>query len=126
MAKGNPSTCADVSTIRERDGGLFQLMYAAGHCHSPACQSLELWNDDTGELLCRNEAVYGSSLKAMDEANYIVAIPPCLWGSDQGLLPPPVLHLDANLSCVKRANSTNGHWGVMSLWQMRMMYPNGK
>ena len=27
-------------------------MYAAAHCHTPACMSLELWNDDTNELIC--------------------------------------------------------------------------
>ena len=33
------------------------LVYAAGHCHAPSCISLELWNADTGHLICRNEPV---------------------------------------------------------------------
>jgi hypothetical protein len=33
----------------EKDGGWFALIYAAFHCHAPACISGELWNDDTGE-----------------------------------------------------------------------------
>ena len=46
-----------------------------------------------------------------------------MWGSAaEGLQPPPVVHLDSNLSCVKRTNATNGHWGVMALWQMRSAY----
>jgi hypothetical protein len=27
-----------------------------------------------------------------------------------------------NYSTIKRGNSTNGHWGVMALWQMRGAY----
>jgi len=48
-----------------------------------------------------------------------VDIPPCVWGSDQGLLPPPLLSLDSNLTTIKRSNNASGHWGVMALWQMR-------
>ena len=29
------------------------LMHA--HCHAPTCLKVELWNNDTGELLCRQE-----------------------------------------------------------------------
>ena len=28
------------------------LMYAGGHCHAPSCVSIELYNADTGELIC--------------------------------------------------------------------------
>ena len=41
----------------ERDGGAYELVHAAGHCHAPACISIELWDDDRGELLCRGEPV---------------------------------------------------------------------
>lgn len=100
------------------------LIYAAAHCHAPACQSIELWNDGTGGLICRNEPVYGNSTtQVQNKAAYIVGIPPCLWGAAKdGLSPPPVLDLDANLPTVKRANNTNGRWGVMALWQMRAAY----
>ena len=48
-----------------------------------------------------------------------------MWGSaSEGLRPPPRIHLDSNLSTVKRANNTNGHWGVMALWQCRGVYAN--
>ena len=37
-----------------------KLVMAGGHCHAPACISIELYNDGTGEqLICWNEAVYG-------------------------------------------------------------------
>ena len=66
---------------------------------------------------------YGTGTAAQNESSYVIAIPPCVWGSpEEGLLPPPVIHLDSNLSTVKRANSTNGHWGTMALWQMRGAY----
>jgi hypothetical protein len=118
---------ADVALI-EKEGGYFNLIYAAFHCHAPACISGELWDNDTGELLCRNTAEYGDGEKnePMNEKGYVVGIPPCVWGSaEEGLLPPPLLHLESNLTSVKRANSTNGHWGVMALWQSRGTYVAG-
>ena len=40
------------------------LIYAGGHCHAPSCISMELYNADTGRLLCRHDPVYGTSDKA--------------------------------------------------------------
>jgi hypothetical protein len=121
MATG--AACADVGRIAQRDGGWFQMVYAAAHCHSPACESMELWDDDTHTLLCRNAPIYGGGGGTHDEEHFAVGIPPCVWGSAaEGLHTPPRVHLDSNLSCVKKANATNGHWGVMSLWQMRSAY----
>ena len=37
------------------------LIYAGGHCHAPSCVSMELFNADTGKLLCRHDPVYGES-----------------------------------------------------------------
>jgi hypothetical protein len=118
---------ADVLPAIERDGGYFNLLYAAFHCHAPACISGELWDNDTGELICRNTAEYGTGThnEPMNEKGYVIGIPPCVWGSEEeGLAPPPLLHLDSNLTSIKRANSTNGHWGVMALWQSRGAYVN--
>jgi hypothetical protein len=68
-------------------------------------------------------ALYGNGTEIMNEKAYVVGIPPCLWGSEEeGLLPPPKIHLDTNLTTIKRTNSTNGHWGVMALWQSRGSY----
>ena len=126
MVSGDAAACANVTLIQERDNGQFQLMYMAAHCHTPACMSLELWNDDTGELICRNAPIYGTGTRAQDENSYVISIPPCLFGSkEEGLLPPPVLSLNSNLTTIKRANNTNGHWGVMALWQMRGAYVGG-
>jgi hypothetical protein len=123
MVQGNPDACMNVSRVANEHAGKFKLMYAALHCHAPACMSMELWDDDTNTLICKNEAQYGNGTTPHNEKAYIVGIPPCLWGSaDEGLAPPPTIRLDGNYSSLKRANNTNGHWGVMALWQMRASY----
>ena len=100
------------------------LVYASGHCHAPACLKMELWNGDTGELICRQTPHFGSSAAATaaepyDEKGY-VAIPPCLYGpAGEGLLPPHYLSYDTNLTFVKWNNNTYGHYGEMDMWQMR-------
>jgi hypothetical protein len=48
------AAAGNATKIREEYGGWWQLNYAAFHCHAPACISGELWNADTGELICRN------------------------------------------------------------------------
>ena len=56
---------------------------------------------DTGELICRNTAMYGNSIlnEPMNENAYVIGIPPCLWGdAAEGLHPPSVLSLDSNLT----------------------------
>eukprot|EP00494_Astrolonche_serrata_P024296 UN24554 len=35
------------------------LHYMAAHCHAPSCIREELYNSDTGDLICRVEAKYG-------------------------------------------------------------------
>ena len=32
-----------------------QAMHA--HCHAPTCKRVELWNNDTGKLLCRQDPI---------------------------------------------------------------------
>lgn len=123
MVGGDPNACGDVNKIRDEYGGKFQMTYAAFHCHAPACIKGELWDMDTGKLICRNVAEYGTGLSPSDEKGYVVGIPPCVWGTAaEGLESPPILHLDGNYTTIKHANSTNGHWGVMALWQARAAY----
>lgn len=101
---------------------LDRLIMAGGHCHSPACLSLELYDEDKQELLCRVTPRMGQGDAVWDEAGY-VWLPPCQWGdAADGLRPPPVLSLDANLSVVKQANVTAYHYGVMGIFQMRGAY----
>ena len=46
-----------------------KLVMTGGHCHAPACISIELFNDGTGELICQKEAVYGETNQARDLFN---------------------------------------------------------
>ena len=39
------------------------IIYAGGHCHAPSCLSIELFNEDTGKLICKQMPVYGKSDK---------------------------------------------------------------
>ena len=95
------------------------LILAAGHCHAPSCYTLELWNTDNGQLLCHLSPLYGNGTEIFNEDGYL-AVPPCLWGSaDEGLVEPVFLSFDTNLMSIKRNNNTIGHYGEMSLWQMR-------
>ena len=45
-----------------------------------------------------------------------------MWSNDpdDGLEKPLRLSLDTNLTAIKKSNSTNFHYGVMSHWQMRV------
>mmetsp|Transcript_56578 Transcript_56578/g.137387 ORF Transcript_56578/g.137387 Transcript_56578/m.137387 type:complete len:937 (+) Transcript_56578:126-2936(+) len=98
-----------------------ELIYAAPHCHAPSCLSIELYNADTGELLCYVEPRPGKSNdKVYDELGFL-AIPPCLWSSnkDDGLLEPVFLPFNTTLLSIKRNNSTLSHFGEMASWQMR-------
>ena len=122
MTQPSTGACIDTNRIAAKYNGYFKLMYAAAHCHAPSCMSLELWDTDRNLLICRNEAVYGNGTEPMNEQGYLVAIPPCVWGDGEEFETPPVLHLESNLTTIKRSNNTNGHWGVMALWQMRAAY----
>ena len=95
------------------------LIYAGGHCHAPSCYTMELWNADNGQLLCRHDPIYGNGTEIFNEDGYL-ALPPCLWGSkEEGLIEPIFLSFDTNLMSIKRNNNTYGHYGEMALWQMR-------
>ncbi len=101
-----------------------ELAYMSCHCHAPACISCELYNADTGDLLCRQAPVYGKSPAATKENPYdekgYVLIPPCLYGdAEEGLPPRPFLRYDTNLLSVKKNNNTYNHWGEMAMWQGR-------
>ena len=101
------------------------MIYAGGHCHAPACISIELYKNDTGtpELLCRQVSVYGEGDVAADKFDEVgyVALPPCLWGSkDEGLEPPVFLGEDTPMFSITHTWNTHvGHTGQMASWQMR-------
>ena len=123
VAPCNPRTSPHCAGPEVMSSGI-NLVYASCHCHAPSCISCELWNADTGKLICRQVPVYGKSPAAtrenpFDEKGY-VAIPPCLYGEEEdGLMPPPYMAYNQNLTSIKRNNNTYGHYGEMAMWQMR-------
>ena len=114
-----------------------KLIYAGPHCHAQACLSMELYNADTGKLLCHVEPIRGGGRNINnnnegieEQQNYneegFIAIPPCLWSehnnnnsSSSSLSQPDFLSLNTTLMSLKRANSTFPHTGEMASWQMR-------
>lgn len=100
------------------------LVLAHHHCHAPTCLRMELWNNDTGKLLCRQEPVYGGTNKIdlpdYDEPGYI-AMPPCMWGSPEHGLEHPPLVSGVTIKVVHITNSTFGHHGEMALPEMSLV-----
>jgi len=96
-----------------------KLIYAGPHCHAPDCLSMELYNAQTGKLLCGMKPEFGNGTETYNEEGY-VALPPCVWGNpEDGLMEPPFLSLDTELLAIKKNNNTYGHYGEMASWQMR-------
>lgn len=97
-----------------------KFIYIGPHCHAGTCLSMELYNADTGRLLCQIEPRHGKGQNPnYDEQNYL-AIPPCLWGhASEGLPEPELLSLETTLLAIKRNNNTFPHTGEMASWQMR-------
>jgi hypothetical protein len=104
----------------------YHLVAAHAHCHAPTCMKIEMWNNDTGELICRQEPIYGQAMGGMhpgddnrsstlgpvfSEPGYI-ATPPCLWGSQEdGLEAPPVVD-GLTIRVIAVTNNTYGHHGT--------------
>ena len=115
-AVGEPQAPIDNQTFT---GMKFLVM--TPHCHAPSCLRQEMWNNDTGELLCRSIGKYGTGIEVFNEVNYL-AIPPCIWGEQGGLHLPPTTHPDTNLTAIKYFNNTFRHMGQMAQWTGLMVY----
>jgi hypothetical protein len=93
------------------------------HCHAPTCLAMEVWNNRTGELLCRQEPIYGGTgkldLGKFDEPGYILQ-PPCLWGYQEGLEPMP-LASGVPLMIKAITNATYGHHGEMAFPEVTLV-----
>jgi hypothetical protein len=103
-----------------QDGKSFRLTFINGHTHVGMISS-ELFDKNTGQLVCRQEGLYGNSTTGeflATEKDYLVGIPPCIFGERDG----PVLTNSTVLSSVVTYNSTVAHHGVMGHWQMRGVY----
>lgn len=98
------------------------------HCHAPSCLREELWNTDTTPptLLCNVTVNYGKEVNGnttgiFNEKNY-VAIPPCIFGEQDGLLSPMKLTPETNIMAVKYFNNTFRHFGQMAQWTGLLVY----
>lgn len=100
------------------------LIGAHFHCHAPTCLRMELWNNDTGTILCRQEPIYGGTGKIdqsrFDEPGYI-ATPPCLWGDSQFGLEAPPLVSGVTIKVTALTNNTYGHHGEMALPEVTLV-----
>ena len=100
----------------------YHFVAAHYHCHAPTCLSLEIWNNRTGELLCKEvpyhggAAEMGSDSDRFDEPGYI-AQRVCLWGLHPPFEYPPLVSGET-LWVKAVTNSTYGHHGEMALPQM--------
>jgi len=104
--------------VRKSGDGAINLITAHGHCHAPTCLSFDMYIAETGQLLCHQEAVYGTGKGFAQEEGYI-AIPPCVWGDPKIGLPAPIrLPYNMTLLTVKTTNSTHAHHGEMAHWQL--------
>jgi len=102
----------------------YYMVLAHHHCHAPTCLRVELWNNDTNQLLCAQEPLYGGThridLPDYDEPGYI-ATPPCLWGSPKHGLEPPPLMSGVTIRVVAITNATYGHHGEMALPEVSLV-----
>ena len=98
----------------------FALIYAAPHCHAPMCIDVELYNADTGDLICHVDGILGNGNDSIpyNEEGYL-KLNPCVWGEDSGIMRPTRLFWNSNLTSIKRTNNTYKHYGEMASWQMR-------
>jgi len=92
------------------------LVAVKSHCHSGTCLTIQIYFNDTGELLCDQRSVYGENNpnSRFAEPGYINR-PPCLWGDAKyGLEPPPKVG-GRVLLAVAITNATNRHHGEMGI-----------
>jgi len=126
--------CAEGTPVEECTHVVWGVMTPGGsnlylsaihmHCHAPTCLAMELWNNRTGELLCRQTPIYGGTGDAtvgdkFNEPGYILT-PPCLWGADPALEPMP---LASGVTFMVKAitNSTYRHHGEMAFPEVTLV-----
>ena len=86
----------------------------------------EIWNADTGEIICNMTADYGSEKygstdEVFNEKDYITILP-CIYGFQPGLQYPFNLTADTNITAIKYFNNTYRHLGQMAQWTGLTVY----
>jgi len=94
------------------------------HCHAPTCLAMELYNNKTGELVCRQTPIYGGTGDKtvgdkFNEPGYIFT-PPCLWGAEPALEPMP-LASGVKFMIKATTNSTYRHHGEMAFPEVTLV-----
>ena len=116
-----------ISGVVTPPAGNMHFVGAHYHCHAPTCIRMEIYNNITGELLCREDPYHGQGADMtgkdpvgqaggarFDEPGYI-AQRICLWGNESyGLEKPPKVG-GVPLFITATTNSTYGHHGEMAL-----------
>ena len=126
LRAGNTRTNTFDTPIPTKNQTGIKLMYINGHCHAAACIQFDLYNDDTGELICRQQGREGHTAHPdaaagddrFDEKGY-VRLYPCVFGDNGGLQKPHFLSFETNMRSVKITNATYTHYGEMAHWQAR-------
>lgn len=113
---------ADIAAGRQVD-----IIYAVGHQHLGGASPLgiKLFKDSTNELLCHSTPIYGRGDQAGDEKHYVVGMTSCIFGgagpdNAGGKGTPPRLRRDDVMRIESTYNSTNAHYGVMSLFFLQL------
>ena len=127
----DPATGRWVFTNRGTYHAGGEIVAAHFHCHAPTCKKMSMYtcppglvsgtcNETTGTLICTEEPVYGGTgqikEKEYDEPGFILQ-PPCMWGSAEFGLEPPVKATGLMFS-TKEAWADYGHHGEMAWQQM--------
>ena len=127
-------------TITGTYEGSGSLVAAHFHCHAPTCMSISMYRCDnahvapedcsaeTGTLLCEERPIYGQGGEGRFDEEGFIAQPPCLWGSAEfGLEPPVDVAATSNytLHSVKVSNATVAHTGEMAWQQMYVIDADG-
>merc|ERR1712157_195501 len=95
---------------------LVSLVYAVGHLHVGGL-SLDLYDDETGELICHSALTYRTGLEAGNEAHYLTGMSDCVFD------PPLKMKRETVVRTIARYNNTVAHHGVMALWLMQVADP---
>ena len=77
---------------------------------------ISLFNDATGELICRSEAVYGNGTEAGNESGYLVGMTPCVFDGGAHGEDLPRYRRNDRVRLVTRYNSTVARKGVTAMW----------
>ena len=118
-----PEDCVyQVSTVTYLDSGvnatddaLVEMPYAVGHLHASGID-LSMYNEETGELICRSEAVYGNGTEAGNENGYLVGMTPCVFDGGAHGEDLPRYRRNDRVRLVTRYNSTVARKGVTAMW----------